>query len=456
MTSDRRSQRWPHNASTVFGLVLALTSTVESAHSGETTAEVIVRPEAAPGPLDNPLKGWCPYTDAGPIRQPYSMVFLYLPWKELEPEEGRYAFDRWERLGWSVPEAAGKHVVFRVYIDYPSKPTGLPDWLRRNGVKVKPYKEHGGGLSPDYDDPRMLAGMERLIAALGTRYDANPRVAFIELGLLGFWGEWHTWPQDKLYASKETERRVIDAYRRAFPHKMLMARYARDSAGTQPWLGFHDDMFPEDTDNGHDWSFLAGLRRSARADNWKHAAIGGELVPHQAKKWVGASFKTTISMIERGHFTWVGPYCPALDSSRSPEFRERSEAVIWKLGYQFRLTEIRHAARIDQGGKLPVTIQGQNEGVAPFYYPWPVELALFDQDSNLAERLPLRCDVRSWLPGAFAVDAVVEVKARPGRYRLALGITDPWTGRPAVALANKIPRYEGWTVLSSLEVGPVR
>lgn len=59
------------------------------------------------------------------------MVFLYLPWKELEPEEGRYAFDRWERLAWSAPEAVGKHVVFRVYVDYPSKPSGLPDWLKR-------------------------------------------------------------------------------------------------------------------------------------------------------------------------------------------------------------------------------------------------------------------------------------------------------------------------------------
>src|SRR3954462_10963166 len=37
--------------------------------------DVVVRPGPAPGPLDNPLKGWCPYADAGPIRQPYPMVF---------------------------------------------------------------------------------------------------------------------------------------------------------------------------------------------------------------------------------------------------------------------------------------------------------------------------------------------------------------------------------------------
>ena len=65
--------------------------------------EVVVRPEAAPGPLDNPLKGWCPFTDAGPIRQPYSMVFLYAPWKDLEPEQGRYAFPAITALAGFVP-----------------------------------------------------------------------------------------------------------------------------------------------------------------------------------------------------------------------------------------------------------------------------------------------------------------------------------------------------------------
>ena len=239
-----------------FGLLATLWTTISLA--GPPGDEVVVRPEPAPGPLDNPLKGWCPYADAGPIRQPYSMVFTYAPWKDLEPEEGRFAFDRWEVTAWSVPEARGKHVVLRVFVDYPSKPSGLPDWLKERGVRTTPYKDHGGGASPDYDDPRMVAGMVRLIEAMGRRYDGDARVAFVELGLLGFWGEWHTWPQDGLYASPQTERTVIEAYRRAFPRKMLLARTASRFAGEQPWLGFHDDLFPEDTDNGRDWSFLAG------------------------------------------------------------------------------------------------------------------------------------------------------------------------------------------------------
>ncbi len=55
------------------------------------------------------------------------MVYLYASWKELEPAEGVFAFDAWEGRAWSAPEARGKHVVFRVFVDCPSRPSGLPD-----------------------------------------------------------------------------------------------------------------------------------------------------------------------------------------------------------------------------------------------------------------------------------------------------------------------------------------
>src|SRR6478609_507932 len=92
-------------------------------------AERVIRPAAAPGPLDNPLKGWCPYTDAGPLSQPYSMVFLYASWRELEPHEGDYRFAEWEKRVWEAPSARGRHVVFRVYVDYPTRPSGIPEWM---------------------------------------------------------------------------------------------------------------------------------------------------------------------------------------------------------------------------------------------------------------------------------------------------------------------------------------
>jgi len=413
--------------------------------------QVVVRPLPQPGPLDNPLKGWCPYTDAGEIRQRYSMVFLYVPWKELEPRLGDYRFDAWEK-SWNVDAAKGKHIIFRVYIDYPSLPSGLPAWLRDAGVKETAYKDHGGGLSPDYNDPKMVAAMERLIDALGKRYNTHARIAFIQMGLLGHWGEWHTWPREEMYASPETERRIIDAYRRAFPDKSLMVRYARDYAGQQSWIGFHDDMFPEDTDNGKDWSFLSGLRSSGRTNNWKKAVVGGEMVPNKAKRWLGKEFDTTTTMLERAHFSWVGPYCPALERSGDEEFLERSQALVRKMGYEFQVTELRHTAVVKVSGSIDISLTGRNNGVAPFYYPWSVEWALLDSTGKVVSINRTDWDVRNWQPGEFSESVKVSFDMQPGEYRLALGIRDPWQDRPAIRFANQLSVVDGWTVLSTLEI----
>src|SRR4029077_1918032 len=104
--------------------------------------ETVVRPKSAEGPLDNPLKGWCPFTDAGQITLPYSMVFFPVAWSELEPQEGKYAFEEWERRMWKIEPAKGKNVVFRIYADMPNRPSGFPAWLRDQGVKLTPYTDY--------------------------------------------------------------------------------------------------------------------------------------------------------------------------------------------------------------------------------------------------------------------------------------------------------------------------
>jgi hypothetical protein len=416
--------------------------------------ELTIRPQAAPGPLDNPLKGWCPYTDAGEITQPYSMVFQYVSWKHLEPHEGEYRFEEWEAEAWSVARAKGKHIIFRVYVDYPNLETGMPEWLVQQGVRMRPYKDHGGGLAPDYDDARMILAMENFIAALGRRYNQHPRVAFVQLGMLGFWGEWHTWPKEMLYASLKTEQRIIDAYRKAMPEKSLMVRYGRDYAGKQSWIGFHDDMFPQDTDNGTDWSFLAGLRASNRTENWKTAVVGGEMVPNQAGKWLGKNFVQTKKMVTATHFSWIGPYCPALERKTNREFQRHSDELVRLLGYEFRLTEIRTQSSINSGGQLSLRLRGENQGVAPFYYMWPMAVGLLDMNGRLVKTFATTIDIRKWQPGDFDEVVLLSVDVPPGEYDLAVGIIDPWTSKPSIQFANHLSIVDGWSVLSKVNVTP--
>jgi hypothetical protein len=414
--------------------------------------ETVVRPKVTAGPLDNPLKGWCPFTDAGEITLPYSMVFLPVSWSELEPAEGKYAFEQWEKRTWEGERAAGKHIVFRIYADMPGRPSGFPQWLRDQGVRLTKYTEHGGGESPDYNDPRVVRGMERLVAALGKRYDAQPRVAYLQLGLLGFWGEWHTYPRNELFASPPTQKKVIGAYHKAFPTKMLMARTARDYAGEQPWIGFHDDLFPEDTDGTEGWKFLPLIRQAKRTENWKRAVIGGEMDPNQAVKWLGPQYDRTSDMVDATHFSWMGPYCPALEQRPDRPFTARAAALVQKMGYQFAIEEVRHSAVVANGDKLAISLAGANQGVAPFYYRWPVELALLDAQGTGVEKLPLDWDIRKWLPGKFKATASVAVTANPGTYQLALAIHDPWKEGGGIRFANDLPRRGRWSILSRVEV----
>jgi hypothetical protein len=231
-----------------------------------------------------------------------------------------------------------------------------------------------------------------------------------------------------------------------------MVRYARDYAGEQDWIGFHDDMFPEDTDNGQGWSFLAGVRREERTENWKLAIVGGEMVPGKAEQWLGKDYETTLTMLERAHFTWVGPYCPALESQSNRTYLTRSEELVRKLGYEFQITQVSHDAVVNREQPFKIRLEGKNLGVAPFYYPWEVQWALLDAQGKAVAMQPTSWDIRQWLPGEFTEEARLRFDVPAGKYRLALGIRDPWTNKPSIGLANDIPTSNGWQVLSELEV----
>jgi hypothetical protein len=183
--------------------------------------------------------------------------------------------------------------------------------------------------------------------------------------------------------------------------------------------------------------------------------FGGEMVFNGNQRWLGGEYSHMLKMVEEAHFSWVGPYCPALEPSPSPQFNQRAAELVRRMGYQFALTEIRHDGNAVLGSELKIAINGENQGVAPFYYPWTIELALLDRAGKPAARLATKWDLRKWLPGKFVETAVLKLPATldtPGDFRLALGIIDPWTKLPSIQLANDLERQNGWTILSTVKL----
>jgi hypothetical protein len=408
---------------------------------------------AGPGPLDNPLKGFAAYSAEGfQHTGPVTMAYAYASWRELEPREGQYAFDAWEKREWEAPLAKGKHMVFRVTLDYPGRPTSVPQWLIDKGVKMNPYDQFGGGKSPDYESPVLQAALVKLIQQLGKRYDQDPRVAFVQLGVLGHWGEWHTYPKDELFASESAQRKVVEAMHAAFPHKHIMARNAAYKSVQVPWIGFHDDMIPEDTLGSDPWNFLSAMKTGGRQDNWKVAPTGGEMVPGETKKYLGDEWPTLVKAVEQAHFTWIGPYAPPLETPPNDVYRQRMDELVRKLGYEYRWTSIDRPVEIGANKELSFSLKGTNQGVAPFYYPWQVQYALIDSSDKAAQVWDSPADIRKWLPGNFQAETQASVTVAPGDYWIAVGIVDPYTKQRRISFANDLKKVDGFTLLAPIRV----
>jgi hypothetical protein len=353
---------------------------------------------------NNPLKGFMTsYLWGEPVSDfADQMEFLYLPMSELWNEDGE-TLDAGLEPYLVAAETRGHHAVLRVYIDYPSKDLGLPDYLMST-VPCSPYTEHGGGCSPDYDHPDLLSAMLGLISAMGERYDGDIRLGFLQVGLLGFWGEWHTYPHTDWFPSEETQAAVLNAYDSAFLQTQMQVRRAAANS-VELRIGFHDDSFAYSTIGAEGWFFVPGLESAGASERWKEVSIGGELRPElqsfvfEEDYQTGPFAQDMEECINATHASYLLNYHAFNGGEQGylGSARTRAENAAIHLGYQF---EIQAAAASVSGlqedtVEVEISIDLSQTGVAPFYYPLFLEL----KSDALTSAVQDDEDLRTLLPG---------------------------------------------------------
>lgn len=276
----------------MLNLRAVIYGTLLSATGGLHAEDWSVRAEFTYDPAyrhaSNPGRGFVPYP--GAYEFPHSMEYRYFGFAELMPEQDQFDFTTIEEFLESSANR-GNQGIFRVYLDYPNNDTSVPGFLRRAGVGLTAYTEHGGGESPDYDHPAVVEAMAALIAELGGAYDGDARIAYIQVGLLGHWGEWHTWPNSDLFPARATQDVVLESFSRAFPRTPLLV--SQDSLSITPThdyarhrVGLHDDAFANGTLGPDDWMFVPRLHRHGLTGLWRSLPIGGEVLPRlQSVVW---------------------------------------------------------------------------------------------------------------------------------------------------------------------------
>lgn len=460
MNKERARRRW--------GWLLILLGAATDA----AAATRAIRLAYAPAPPDNPLKGFVPYLRADPTF-PHSLEWDYTPLAAVMTGPNQF---HWAPFEAKLAAAASRGHQFyaRFYLEWPGRPTGVPAYLIEAGLRMRrwtdtntqpwpPAVDH----TPDYEDPRLRAALTNFIHAFGQRYDGDPRLGFVGLGLLGTWGEWHNWPNDAWFAAKTVQREVLDAYEAAFRKTRLVARYPagpddpRYAANHHRALGYHDDSFAWATVHtgrpADAWFFETRLRAAGATDKWRTQPIGGEVRPEVwsclfdepscAPK--GQEFERCVEVT---HVSWLcheGLFRRPVQGAA----RERALRAAQRLGYELHVARVELTQTED---RLTVALTVTNTGNAPFYYDWPVELGVLDSAGRLVVAWPTPWKLTGILPGEPAAVWRFETAASAlpaGATWLAVRVPNALPNGPPVRFANAAQdqHLPGWLTLAAVE-----
>jgi len=416
----------------------------------------------------NPLRGLVPYDDLKEIDFPHSMEFFYVPLSKVVVDKGLYD---WSFLEGRLSEISdrGHHSIFRFYLEYPGGESGIPKYLLKAGLKVYKNFKFGKNTTPDYTSDALQTCLVDFIHAFGEKYDGDKRIGFITAGILGKWGEWHNYPEEHLSASKVLQSKVLDAYMRAFQKTHVMLRYPAakhdeflEENASRPF-GYHDDSFAlgtlSDGSEQQSWHYMAKISESGAIarDKWKHHPIGGEISPDV---W-GVVYDQTLTnsvvqnietCIQMTHVSWLMDSGSFERKFWSESRHQRALKITEQLGYNFHIISSQWRLGEQQ---LDLKLWVENRGVAPFYYPWTVELALIE-GQQLKKVYATPFEIMKVFPKQDPTKWQVKLDIEPTELRntiLAIRIASPLAQGGSAEFSNQEQNenLKGWLNLVTFE-----
>ena len=395
----------------------------------------------------NPLMGYVPSAEEKTVSEDVHLVYVDITWKELEPKKGHYnwetieesnQFKRWKK--------EGKQVVLRFLLDYPGKSShkDIPDWL---GNEISDLGDayntsYGKGFSPNYQNKLLRKYYKEAVTAMGQRWGNDDFIAYIELGGLGHWGEWHVHSDAGIrqLPRKEVRKDYIAPFQPAFPKAKILMRRPFDT-GLEGDFGIYNDVFGDKSatktwlnwiQNGGSYDQTqeqAALKAMPKA--WEKAPIGGELTSSQSMSTLlGNSLDELTEEAKAAHLTFLGPKVAEDIGDGQAAYKE----LLKNMGYRLWVSGL----AISKGeSKVDITLNLENSGVAPLYGDWPVVLYLCNANGKVLQAQQLDCRLSELLP-----DQTTELKAsfaysKDQNYQVKLGILSPMTQEPSVHFAMK-------------------
>jgi hypothetical protein len=455
----------------------------------DDAAWVRIAPKETDEILANPGVGWQTFHRTAsddenlPAWIPSTVHYARWGWNIFEPEQGKIDYDFLDGV-LEETRRSGQKLAFRVMCcsSYPGRPYH-PDWLEDLGGKVV-VTQYGDGPElevPVLDDPEVLAAHLRLITRLGARYDGHPIIDHVDLGSVGWWGEWHmSRSTNAPMPTPDTQKKIVDAYLAAFqktPLVMLIGGGEMLKYAVKKGAGWRADCLGDMGGFSRNWCHMrmAYPQRLPEADAihaWKTAPVAWETC-WDMRKWVdeGWSLRFIFNYALALHGSVINNKSAPLPEGEN--IRPEVERFLRRLGYRLVLKELKHPNQAEPGQVMKLSMKWQNTGSAPSYRPYRLAYRLTYKDGT--SRIVVgKVTVEKWLPGEIElftdeffkqpadlppgkvvdVDDSIHLPANltPGDYKLSLGVVDEQGTQPVVQLGIAGRSEDGWYPLSTISI----
>lgn len=370
-----------------------------------------------------------------------SLAYFRIPWRKLEPEQGKYDFSLIDKI-LKRAEERGQKVLFRFppHSQRPDDDLELPEWVIK--ALNLPKREVGDKSSPLC--PLYFESYSALIRKIGEHIDGDERVSLVDISLVSAWGEG---AQADMLEEKDWKM-LADAYIEGFKNTHLVAQFNHAPSikyilKKRP-IGIRADCLGDMR-----WRHMTYLYPRAFAEFgelWKRAPIAFESC-WVMKHWYEMGWD--IDYIIEESLGWHISSFNEKSVFIPEQYTKKVEEWIKRMGYRFAIRISEYPDKCLPGDTLSLSLCIQNLGVAPIYYSYPVIVRL---KGVVSYDTVIKADIRDWLPGNHLIAATLELPCDlpRGEYALELGITD---GVTDVLFANNTARDGAFSEIGRITVG---
>ena len=406
-------------------------------------------------------------------------IAYYRPcWCDVEPEEGADLGAYFDPLFDYWVNKLGGRIALRVMAESVSSRHRCvtPEWVFDKGVPSVLHRNRYGNeqVDPVFWTEAYLDECCRFIERMGRCLDGRPGLEFVDIGLIGEWGEMHLglhipdrWTSEQLHQTGFSHakyvaayRRIIDAFAEAFPHTQVFLNVG-DHREINEYAAIRGIHFRQD-----------GLKPSGPSANvgerfhvpWTRRVSKGNYEFHSSlhsmrqKGWdlhatVLKGLEAPISYLNTNIYS-VHSLVGATDEAR----RELTLAAR-RVGFRFVPTKVRYLERfhVAPGRRSRILVEHawKNVGVAPCYESHALRFSLVGaSDNRVAQSICFpSVPTTEWWPGTevtLTSIARFEPEIRPGRYTLKVGMC-----LPEESAHNVLLGIEGRDAENQYALGPI-